>query len=411
MTRREATDRAPLRALVQVNSLALGGTQLNAVDMARALRSRGVESLVIGPRDTLPDDGPSLFDVAADHGIRLEAFDRPTTTIGGARALAALAARERADLVHVWGSWHARPAFWGPCLLGRRPLVMTIYEMSVPADTYRRPDLVVGTGYLMDDLHSRTGPVHLISPPVDLRRDHAAAVDTDDFLATHALRPGSVRIVLVSRLDDSMKALAVEHAIDAAGRLEGDVELVVVGGGDAEARLRARAQAINALHGRRVVTLTGPMTDPRAAYAVADVTIGMGGSAARALAFGKPLVVSGEFGWYRTFTPDTAASLFRNSFWSADAEPDPVGRLEHELRALVADPGMRASLGRFGRAFAEERFGLEAMASRQEGIYRSALRGYSASRWFPDLRTEARLVAARRLSRRPSDRPAVGVDT
>lgn len=406
MSGRRAPGRDPLRALVQINSLALGGTQLNAVDMARTLRERGVESLLIGPRDTLPE-GPSLFDVAADHGVRLEAFDRPSTTLGGARALAGIATRERADLVHVWGSWHARPAFWGPCLLGRRPLVMTIYEMSVPSHTYRRPDLVVGTGYLVDDLIERRGPVHLVSPPVDLRRDNPEAVAPAAFLSSHGLRPGSVRIVLVSRLDESMKALAVEQAIDAVGGLEGDVELVVVGGGDAEARLRERAEAVNAARDRRVVTLTGPMTDPRAAYAAADVTIGMGGSAARALAFGKPLVVSGEFGWYRTFTPESARSLFRNSFWSDDSDRDPVNRLAKALRPLVTDAGLRASLGRFGRSFAEEHFGLDAMASRQEAIYRSALSSYSARRWVPDLATEALVVAARRIPRRASVGAAV----
>ena len=400
--------RDPLRALVQINSLALGGTQLNAVDMARALRDRGVESILVGPRDTLPD-GPSLFDVAADHGVRLEAFDRPTTTLGGARALARIAARERADLVHVWGSWHARPAYWGPCLMGRRPLVMTIYEMSVPADTYRRPDLVVGTGYLVDDLAERTGPVHLVSPPVDLRRDDHRAVDPSAFVSAHGLRTDSVRVVLVSRLDESMKALAVEQAIEAVSRLDEDVELVVVGGGDAEARLRAQAEAVNAGRERRVVTLTGPMTDPRAAYAAADVSIGMGGSAARALAFSNPLVVSGEFGWYRTFTPDSAPSLFRNSFWSDESDRDPVDRLEQALRALVADPGMRESLGRFGRSFAQERFGLDAMAARQEAIYRAALRSYSARQWLPDLGTEARVVAARRLPRRTAVEAAVPV--
>lgn len=400
--------RDPLRVLVQINSLALGGTQLNAVDMARALRERGVESMLVGPRDTLPD-GPSLFDVAAAHDVRLEAFDRPTTTLGGARTLARIAARERADLVHVWGSWHARPAYWGPCLLGRRPLVMTIYEMAVPADTYSRPDLVVGTGYLIEDLIERKGPVHLVSPPVDLRRDDRRAVDPSAFVSTYGLRTDSVRVVLVSRLDESMKALAVEQTIEAVSRLEEDVELVVVGGGDAETRLRAQARVVNTTRKRRVVTLTGPMTDPRVAYAAADVSVGMGGSAARALAFGNPLVVSGEFGWYRTFTPDSAQSLFRNSFWSDESDQDPVDRLEQALRALVADPGMRESLGRFGRSFAHERFGLDGMASRLEAIYRAALRSYSARQWLPDLGTEARVVAARRLARRAAVDTAVPV--
>lgn len=230
------------RILVQVNSLALGGTQLNAVDLAWAIEPLGFECVLIGPRDTLPP-GPSLFDVAAERGVRLEAFDRPSTTLRGARDLSRLARKHGSQVIHTYGSWSSRPAYWGPCFAARRPLVMTVYEMSVAADTFRAPDLIIGTRYLLEDLAGRRGRVHLISPPVDLSRDDSRVIDAGDFLSASGLDPSHQRIVIVSRLDEEMKALSVELSIKAFAELHGDdVDLVIAGSGDAEERASQPSQ-------------------------------------------------------------------------------------------------------------------------------------------------------------------------
>ncbi|WP_309135068.1 glycosyltransferase [Cellulomonas sp.] len=376
------------RALVQLNSLGLGGTQLNAVQLAEALVARGWDSLLVGPRDTL-GEGPTILDVAAERGVPVEVHDRPETVVSGARALGRTARRWGADLVHVYGSWAERPAYWGPCLLGRRPLVLTVYEMEVDPRTHRWCPLVVGTGYLRDDLRDRPGGAVLLSPPVDLVRDDRAAVDAAPFLASAGLTGDELRVVVVSRLDEDMKALSVETAIRGVARLDrDDVVLVVVGGGDAEPRLRALADATNDALGRRAVVLTGALADPRPAYACADVVLGMGGSAARGLAFGAPLVVLGEFGWSRTFDVPDADLLFRNSFWSDERVDDGAGLLATQLAPLLDDADRRARLGRFGREFAERGYGLEAVADRLADLYAGAAGRYGARRWAGDLPLE-----------------------
>jgi hypothetical protein len=116
--------------------------------------------------------------------------------------------------------------------------------------------------------------------------------------------------------------------------------------------------------------------------------VGMGGSAARSLSFGKPLVVAGEAGWFKTFTPHTAAELFRNSFWSPDSMDDPVGSLVECLNSLLNDSQRRTDLGRFGRDFAEQNFGLPAMAKRLAHTYEAALSSYNFDRWCRDAALE-----------------------
>ena len=210
---------------------------------------------------------------------------------------------------------------------------------------------------------------------------------------------------MVTRLDSEMKALSVALTMEAVDRLApAGVDLIVVGTGDAEPRLREIAEAINLRHSRRTIVLVGAMADPQPAYSAADVVVGMGGSAARALAFGRPLVVCGEAGWYRTFEPASAAALFRNSFWSDEPMSNPADQLIRCLNALIHSPELRTSLGRFGRKFAVEHFGLPSMAERLAGVYEHTLSSYKAVDWWRDLPSELGYIPYRMAakSRRPA---------
>ena len=393
------------RVLVKLNSLELGGTQLNALDFAKGVEAHGVTSVLVGYRETLPASGPNLLEVAEDRGVHVELLDKGAspgeagswaTRVRRARELASFADAHAIDVVHSYSAAEARVAFWGPCRLGRRPHVITAYEMAVPRRVYTTPPLVVGTQYLLEDLRGRRGPVRLISPPVDLSADRPDEDAARGFVDAWGLAPAHVRVVMVTRLAESMKARGVEQAIEATEVLgREDVDLVVVGAGEAEGRLRALADRVNDRVGRRAVLFTGAMADPRPAYAAADVVVGMGGSAARALAFGKALVVTGEHGWFRTFNQDSAAALYRNSFWSEDVLAEPVAALVEQVLALARDPGERERLGRLGREFARSHFGLEAMVERLAEVYREAQADPHVRRgWLVDAPVEGRTILA-----------------
>lgn len=382
----------PTRVLVQVNSLQLGGTQLNALDLAVAVREHGFESVLFGPDRSLPRDGASLLDVAKDRGVNIQSYPvQPSVLAGGAKEFARRAKRSAPDLVHVYGTWAGeRSAYWGPCLLGQRPLVHTVYEMVVHPQVYRHTTLIVGTGYLLDEFRDRPGLTELISPPVDLDRDAPESVDTQGFLENIGSEPGRVRIGLVSRLDEKMKALSVEAAIDAVTALDDpNVELLVAGSGDAFPRLARLAEARNMALGRPAIRLLGAMSDPRPVYASASLVLGMGSSAARALAFGRPLIVQGELGTSEIFSKESAVSLYRRSFWNDSPNADPAGQLARHIRTTLSQLGDR-SLGSYARVFAERHFGLAAMAERLAATYEKAMRTYGIRGWAADLGLERR---------------------
>lgn len=383
-----------MRVLVILNSLELGGTQINAVDFARTMRGRGIESILVGPRES--GDGPSLLDYAAAQQVEVQEYDPASGVMAHARQLHRMAVERSADLVHVYGMWGAaRPAYWGPARFGRRPWAQTVYEMSVTSVVHRNMPLVVGTEYLVEELAQRPGRTILVSPPVDLAADTPEARGADAFRAEHDLGDGLL-LGIVSRLESQLKGTAIAVAIDAMGSLaDTGATLFVVGSGDAEAPLRRRADAVNEAVGRPAVRMLGALADPRPAYAAADIMLGMGGSAARTLAFGRPLIVQGEAGWSCLFEEDTALMLARSSYWSPDRPEHPVDDLVRIAAPLITDPARRTALGSLGRAFAEERFGLDAMSERMAQFYTHSVGAYGLREWLLDLPREGRRFAER----------------
>ncbi len=400
-----------LRVLVHVNHLELGGTQLNAVDLAAALRSSGVRSLIVGTRDTLAPGRPSLIEVIDRHGLDVELYDPAQSQWARARQVEQIADRFSADLLHVYGSWGggARAAYWGAGRLGRIPWLQTVYEMEVMPAVKRHMPLIVGTGDLLDGLRDRPGRTHLVRPPVDLARDRPDLPGAEAFRREYGLSDAPL-LVIVSRFDQNTKLEPIGAAIEAMRALAGSgATLVVVGDGEARESLHASARRVNTAAGRDAVVFTGALLDPAPAYTAADIMIGMGASAARSLAFGKPLIVQGFTAWSGLFDERSADALARASFWSPERIADPSAHLAGIVAALLPDDARRAELGAFGRAFAERSFGLEAMARRQAEIYRETVSAPARSNWIADLPSEGAILRsklARRL-RRPRRSRAV----
>jgi glycosyltransferase involved in cell wall biosynthesis len=347
----------------------VGGSQLNAVELAAAVQRLGHEVSVIGEPGPLVAHvtGAGLEHLPLDPGRR-----RPSATT--VRLLRDLAVRRRIDVIHGY-EWPPGVEAFYASLRGPAAAVCTIMSMSVAPFLPSSLPLVVGTREIQEQAAHGRRHVHLIEPPVDILAN-APGHPVKDFRREFGLDEGPLDVVVVGRLVSELKLEGVLTAIDVAGRLasEMDVRLIVVGDGPARGEVEERAATANAGAGRRVVVVTGQLLDPRPAYAAATVCLGMGGSALRSLAFAKPLIVQGELGFFEALTPETEKTFLSQGWYGLGAGREEGGpRLAALLRKLHADPALRHELGEYGRRLVVERFSLERAAKAQLEIYEQAV--------------------------------------
>jgi glycosyltransferase involved in cell wall biosynthesis len=361
-----------VRIAVYPHDLAVGGSQLNAIELGAAVHRLGHPTLVVGRPGALVDRVTEL----GLEFVELPApSKRPSRRV--ALALRSLLREREIDVVHGYEWPPTLEAVWAAH--GRRAAaVSTVMSMAVPPFIPHSVPLLVGTEQIAAAERQRGRvQVQLLEPPVDLASNGPGlAVGAEEFRRRHGGGAGDVLVVMVTRLAHQLKLEGLLTAMTAVARLRSShpVRLVVVGDGPARAVVQAAAEAANVASGAGTVVLAGELADPRPAYAAADIALGMGGSALRALSFAKPLVVQGEDGFWRTLTPRSVAEFLWAGWYGRGAGSDAgADALVAELEPLLSDVAERLELGRYGRQLVVERFSLEAAALRQLAHYRAAL--------------------------------------
>jgi glycosyltransferase involved in cell wall biosynthesis len=368
-----------MRVVVGLHHLELGGSQLNALDLAVAMRERGHEMMIFGVCQREP--GP-MVDLARSAGLPVRLARHPLERtrwarpfrLSVSRRLMAVVREHRADLVHVYEYPLILDAFHGPHLRLGVPVVGTVYGMGVSKWVPRYPELIVGTGQIVEDTTRFRDRPTLIAPPVNLDGDDPTTMDGHSFRLVHGIADGELAVVVVSRLEPDMKAEGIRRAIDAFALLaDPRLRLIVVGAGPSYDELADRAEKANATLGRPAVVFTGSLADPRPAYAAADVALGMGGSGLRAMAFGAPLVVLGVGGFSRIFAPESVDYFRREgAFGVGNGDLDPAP-LAEQIASLAADAGRRQRLGAWSRQHIIDEYGLASAADKLAEVYGRAL--------------------------------------
>lgn len=165
------------------------------------------------------------------------------------------------------------------------PFIPIYVPLLVGTDQTRVAELSLGRRY-----------VGLMEPPVDARMNSPhASLPLRAFCRPRNPDPDAFTVVVVSGMAHGARLDRAMTAIKTVGRLSRKhrVQLAVVGGGEALDTVRKRAQQVNAEATSTAIVVTGEMIDPRPAYEVSDVTLSMGSSVVRAMAFGTPVIVQG----------------------------------------------------------------------------------------------------------------------
>ncbi|MBG0827443.1 glycosyltransferase family 4 protein [Planomonospora sp. ID67723] len=371
-----------MRLLVGLHHLELGGSQLNALDLALRMRDRGHHVALLGTHTGRP--GP-MADLARERGLEITLVRHPrerTRPVAPYRAAVAaeltrLVREQRFDLVHTYEYPLALDAVYGPHARLGTPLVSTVYTMRLPRWLPRNITLVAAYEEIAAAARACGQNCLLIEPPVDTDADSPQAVDGAAYRAGLGISPEEIVVGIVTRLEPEMKAEGVVRAMEAVRRLDPEIplRLLVVGTGPSYDELAARGAEVNEALGRQAVLVPGALGDPRPAYAASDISVGMGGSAVRGMSFARPLIVIGTRGFSRTFRPDTADHFLHVGYYGVGEgieDPDP---LAGQIRELALDAGLRSELGSWSRRLVVDRYSLDAAANRLEHIYLEARTG------------------------------------
>lgn len=350
-----------MKILVFGHHLVVGGTPLNGIELASALRD------LHGHQVTLfATPGPMLDHVHAKGLDFIPAPEADTHPSPARMAALRRAVRQvKPDVLHVWDWFQCLDAYYSVHLPMRVPMVVTDMFMSLTRVLPKAPLTTFGIPELVDQaLAAGRSRARTLLPPVDIHLNAPGTVDGQAFRHQFGIAESEIAIVTVSRLDPWMKSDSLHRTIDAVEVLGRSfpVRLVLVGDGGARGALEERALKVNAALGRKVVTFAGEMLDPRPAYQAADIVVGMGGSALRGMAFAKPVIIVGAAGFCAPFNRDTAASfLYRGIYGQGSKRPGNSGLVD-DIQSLLPSEQTRQDVGGFARQFVVEHFSLESVS-------------------------------------------------
>jgi glycosyltransferase involved in cell wall biosynthesis len=395
-----------MRILVNLFELAIGGSQINALEMGSRLMRMGHEVIVYAPEGELRR---RIVDLGLEFVSAGPADRRHPPTAYGARILTEVARDRHVDLIHAYEWSPTLEAAYGPHVRLGLPVLSTVYAVRIPRFVPRNIPMIVGYP-LQADIERRRGrsPVHVVVCPVDTDVN-APVADNGPARRRFGLADDELAAVIVSRLAPDLKREGLLAAIAAVPLVEPShkLHLVIVGDGPCRPEIQEAADRMNARLGREAVTLTGALLDPTEAYAAADLVLGMGTSAQKGMAFGKPVVVQGERGYWQILTPEVLPFYLKENFYGVGDGGDGTARLAGILNDLAGDRDRWSELGTFGRRAALEIFSNDAAARqvakiceetvvRQESAARRAAGLAKATGWFVGFRVVERGRGIRR---------------
>lgn len=376
----------PLRILLAVNDLSVGGAERNAVDFATALRRRGHAVRIFS------GSGP-LAAALAIEGIaqvgRGAQLRRPWSVVLAAREISAVTGAANVDVVHAFMASSSVAASLAGLLQrrggGRRPaLVASAPGLAQHPNEPRwlsllrlrflatGPDLILAPSTSFHGLLRTLGVPDARIREVEfnaVRLDRFASVSTPAGLRTELGLAEDDRVVCaVARLHPVKGLNLVLKAAPAVLARVPSARFLFVGDGPQRAELEALAERLGIA---RAVRFPGERTDVPEILSLATVvvqtTFGLGGpglSSLEAFAAGRPVV---------GFETTERREALRGADAAILVPEGDVVALGTALADVLADPDRAARMGRSARELVHERYDIDRVAARLEVIYREAI--------------------------------------
>jgi len=228
--------------------------------------------------------------------------------------------------------------------------------------------------YLIENYKTNPTDIYVTINGIDTNKFSKYA-QCSDIMEEFSLEQNTKKIVYISRMDAD-RALVAFHLVEIVPELvkiNPDLEIVIVGGGNVFDELKEKADAVNESLGKRHIVLTGGRTDIYKFCALSDIFVGVSRSALEAMACEKPVIVAGNEGYIGIFDEDKLAVSIDTNFCCRGLSDSTPEQLMRDLTTLLTnDAEENARLGVYSRETILKNYSLSKMAGDCVKMYKAA---------------------------------------
>ena len=372
-----------MKILMATMQLDIGGAETHIVELSKALTRKGIEVIVASKGGAyvaeLESFGIRHFNVPLGSKNPLDLFK-------AYNLLEKIITNEKVDVVHA----HARIPGFVCGLLKKRlnfRLVTTahwVFSTKFPLKyltNWGDRSLAVSDDikkYLIDNYGIDGDNIRVTINGIDTDK-FSDNIDYSDIAAEFGFGENKTRIIYVSRMDTD-RSLAAHKLIEAVPKLYAqisDLEVVIVGGGNDYASIKAEADAINTQLGNRIIITTGARIDINKFAASGDVFVGVSRAALEAMACKKPSIIAGNEGYIGIFDEDKLGVSIDTNFCCRGCKETTTEQLTKDLLTLLAPEKAerRKTLGEFSLETVKKYYSVDTMADDAMKMYVSIIKG------------------------------------
>ncbi|MBE6569361.1 MAG: polysaccharide pyruvyl transferase CsaB [Ruminococcaceae bacterium] len=371
-----------MKILMVTMAMNIGGAETHILELCRALAAKGHTI-------TLASNGGVYADMLVQEGISHVTLPlhtkKPAAVLKSYRGLQKCILEGDFDLVHA----HARIPAWicGQLWKKYRFRFVTTAHLNFSLNPLWRMISCWGeqtmsvsddiVDYLVDGYGCSRTKIHTTINGIDMdkfRPDIPYAAELEALGLSSA--DDRVRLVYMSRLDEDRAAYAFTIARIAPRLAEKypDLDIIIVGGGTEEEKIRQLADTANKEAGRQIVTMTGNRSDTNVFTAAADVFVGVSRSALEAMAASRPVIVAGNQGVLGIFEESKLRPAMDTNFCCRGFDGYTDEGLLADISVLLDEsPETRAARGVWCRQVVQTYYTAARMADDYEKMYEKVL--------------------------------------
>ncbi len=360
-----------MKILFYTAKMDVGGCQINAINLAKALKDKGHEITFISQPGVLVQRlyslGIQYYPIKYDVRHPSFALMKELADYVKNHGIDIIQAFDSVPILEAYGSqlWHDQPVY-GMITSQRMPVFKLPRKREIAMVNPNVRDLYIR------ELKWPPEKLTLITERLDCDYYSPQNVEETNLFKKFNLTIGIPVVSIISRLDPA-KWPTLDVFINTAKQWQEKdeclvpVQFVIVGDGPENLRLR---KTIRESKLDDSIIYLGEVLDIPNIMNISSIVIGMASTCQQGLACGRPVIAIGEKGYSEIVNEDTFEKLSSYHFNLHDKKQDnPVENLSMLIKRIISNPVYMRDLEKFGRNVALQKFDSRIGAEKLASIY------------------------------------------